>query len=139
MNAKMIVCALPYIGADGDEVLLVKYRDMPDHQSGWFVPHVLLNEREHPEDAARRTLADQFGIAGQKPRFSHFESFTGRDGSWHLTFHFKVQLKSKHPPATSSSLAAEAWFPRTGLPPAKEISHHGWAADIVEQCFAKSE
>lgn len=136
MNAKMIVCALPY---SGDDVLLVKYRDMPDHQSGWFVPHVMLNDKEHPEDAAKRALADQFGIADAKILFSHFESFTGRDGSWHLIFHFKSKRPGRELPKKSDDLAAAEWFSRTKLPPTAEISHHGWAADIVERCFAKSD
>src|SRR4051812_33468248 len=89
MECKMIVCTLPI--NDG-RVLLVKYRDMPDHQQGWFVPHVLLNDRENPADAAIRVLQDQFKVADTKPVFNHFESFTGRDGSWHLVFHFKARL-----------------------------------------------
>lgn len=136
MNAKMIVCALPY---SGDDVLLVKYRDMPDHQSGWFVPHVMLNEKEHPEAAAKRTLADQFGIAGATMQFSHFESFTGRDGSWHLIFHFKSRQNGRELPKKAASLASAEWFGKNSLPPTKDISHHGWAADIVAQCFAKTE
>ena len=136
MNAKMIVCALPYAG---DDVLFVKYRDMPDHQSGWFVPHVMLDEGEHPEDAAKRVLADQFGITDAKMKFSHFESFTGQDKSWHLMFHFKSQQRNKELPKKAASLSAAEWFPRTKLPPKKDISHHGWAADIVEQSFAKTE
>ncbi|CAN5475874.1 hypothetical protein BH09PLA1_BH09PLA1_10920 [soil metagenome] len=136
MNAKMIVCALPY---SGDDALLVKYRDMPDHQSGWFVPHVMLNEKEHPGDAAKRTLFDQFGLADAKPKFSHFESFTGRDGSWHLIFHFKAQFRDRELPAKSNTLAAAQWFGRNQLPPTDEISHHGWAADIVQRCFADPE
>ena len=133
MNAKMIVCALPY---SGDDVLLVKYRDMPDHQSGWFVPHVMLNEKEHPESAAKRTLADQFGIADAAMMFSHFESFTGRDGTWHLIFHFKSQQNARELPKRSSELAAAEWFAKDKLPPTSEISHHGWAADIVEACLS---
>jgi ADP-ribose pyrophosphatase YjhB (NUDIX family) len=136
MSPKMIVCALPY---SGDDVLLVKYRDMPDHQSGWFVPHVMLNEKEHPEDAAKRALTDQFGMRDPKLQFSHFESFTGRDGSWHLIFHFKSKQQGRELPKASDDLAPAEWFARTKLPPTKEISHHGWAADIVERCFAQTD
>jgi ADP-ribose pyrophosphatase YjhB (NUDIX family) len=132
MNPKMIVCTLPY---GGEDVLLVKYRDMPDHQSGWFVPHVLLNEKEHPEDAARRTLAQQLSIGGAKLQFSHFESFTGHDGTWHLIFHFKSWQIGRELPHKSGTIADAAWFKKDALPPTKDIAHHGWAADIVERCL----
>src|SRR4051812_22798732 len=133
MECKMIVCTLPM--NDGC-VLLVKYRDMPDHQEGWFVPHVLLNEKENPADASTRILKDQFGINDAAPSFSHFESFTGRDGSWHLVFHFKSKLSQRESMTNAQNIATSDWFAPDALPPTGEIAHHGWAADIVERCLA---
>lgn len=40
-------------------VLLVKYRGAPDHQQGWFLPHVLLEHAEHPGSAAQRLPRQQ--------------------------------------------------------------------------------
>ena len=41
------------------KALLVKYKDMPDHQKGWFVPHEMLAFGEHPDTAAERNRIPQ--------------------------------------------------------------------------------
>jgi hypothetical protein len=51
-------------------VLLVKYRDTGryDGQEGWFLPDDFLEHLEHPDDASRRILDEQIGVAASVPR-----------------------------------------------------------------------
>jgi len=75
-------------------VLLVRYRDVAkyDNESGWFLPDDELKYLEHPERAATRILKEQLGLAGLKPRLDHIESFKGNSGTWHMSFHSKLDL-----------------------------------------------
>lgn len=111
------------------EVLLVKYTGMPDHQRGWFLPHVMLAEREDPAARAEGLLAEQLGIEAGPGRISHIESFVGNDGTWHLPIHFHVRLEAKPAIEPSDAVARHGWFPLDALPPRGEVAHHGWALD----------
>lgn len=119
-----------------DSVLLVRYRGMPDHQRGWFLPDDQLQYLEHPDDAAARILKEQLGIQEGKPELALVESFKGNDGSWHLVFHFRLRL-SRRPDVRASEDVDEArWFELSALPPRSEVAHHGWALDVLEECLA---
>ena len=119
----------------GDEVLLVKYAQMPDHQRGWFMPHDLLERLEHPRDAAARALRQQLGVEVASLPLRQIESFRGRDGTWHMSFHYLARLSGKPELRTSDDLAAAQWFRRDALPPRDEVSHHGWALDVMEHAL----
>jgi ADP-ribose pyrophosphatase YjhB (NUDIX family) len=134
-NVKLISTATV---VNGDEVLFVRYSEMPDHQRGWFMPHDLLRELEHPQDAARRALREQLGIEPPALPLKHIESFRGRDKTWHLSFHFLATLPAKVQPRASSAIAAAQWFGRGQLPPRAEVSHHGWALDVLEKVTARN-
>ena len=118
--------------AGGTHVLLVKYNDMPDHQRGWFLPHDLLAKFEHAADAAARALREQLGFAAPMLRLKHVESFKGRDGTWHMPFHFLAELAERPAIQPSAALAAAEWFALDKLPPRSEVAHHGWAIDTIE-------
>ena len=114
-----------------DQVILVKYRAMPDHQRGWFLPHDLLNLLEHPTEGAQRALCEQLGIDRVPLRLKTVESFKGRDGTWHMSFHHLAKLPRKAELAASSDLQEARWVPLNALPPAEEVSHHGWALETI--------
>jgi len=119
----------------GGKVLLVRYKDVKpyDGQKGWFLPDDFLALGEHPQDAAKRILREQAGIAAEDLALSHIESFTGGpSGAWHLIFHFRASLK-KAPSVTAGKNVADAqWFPLEKMPARKDVSHGGWAIDVLE-------
>src|SRR4051812_30629724 len=129
-NVKLIATAT-VVSAAGD-VLLVRYAGIPDHQRGWFMPHDLLEELEHPHDAAARALREQLGIESADLPLKDVESFRGRDGTWHLAFHFLAELSTKVEPRVSEAIAEARWFGRGEVPGRDEVAHHGWALDVLE-------
>lgn len=119
-----------------DSVLLVKYRGMPDHQRGWFLPDDQLLHLEHPDDAATRILKKQLGVHEGKPELAFVESFKGNDGSWHLVFHYRLRLPRRPDVRASEDVDEARWFELPALPPRSEVAHHGWALDVLEECLA---
>lgn len=115
----------------GTRVLLVKYRDVAryDGQRGWFLPDDLLAFGEHPEKAAIRIAREQIGVSLAKVRLSHIESFG--DGIWHLAFHYRADLARAPAVEAGPNVASAEWFPRSRLPPAFDVAHHGWAREIL--------
>ncbi len=118
------------------DVALVRYSSGYDRQTGWFLPDDELQHLEHPDDAARRILAGQLGLNSALPRLDHIESFKGNDASWHLVFHFVVEVDEPGKIAPSSNLADLAWFPVDRLPEREAIAHHGWALDVIQTILA---
>jgi ADP-ribose pyrophosphatase YjhB (NUDIX family) len=116
----------------GRRVLLVRYRDVSryDGQRGWFLPDDLLNHGEHPDDAARRILAEQVGI-DSAVRLAHIESFG--NGRWHLVFHYVADVASGVRVMPGKNVADADWFELERLPDAAEIAHDGWARDVLEK------
>src|SRR6266700_2880328 len=115
------------------QVLLCRYRDVKryDGQRGWFLPDDFLNHQEHPEDAARRILKEQSGLAAPVLRLGHIESFG--DGAWHLVFHFVADLDEPRPFAAGDNVAEMAWFRLGSLPATDDVAHHGWALDVIQE------
>lgn len=115
-------------------VLLVQYKDKNkyDHQSGWFLPDDLLQDFEHPEDAAVRILHEQLKISNVNPKLDHIESFKGRDSSWHLVFHFKAEVIEVPDIIELEDIKNFDWFDLTELPEKKEVAHHGWALNTLK-------
>ncbi len=90
-NCKLVADVAVF--AEGD-VLLVKYKDSNkyDHQKGWFLPDDLLKEFEHPDEAAKRILHEQLKIRDVEVSLHSIESFKGNDSSWHMAFHFMLEI-----------------------------------------------
>lgn len=109
-----------------DRVLFVRYRDTTgyDGQAGWFLPDDYLAHLEHPDDAARRIVSEQTGIASAEPRLAEIESFDG--GAWHLVFHYVVAIGEASPIEATGNVADAKWFSLDALPPESEVAHHGW-------------
>jgi len=114
-------------------VLLVKYRDTSryDRQAGWFLPDDYLEHEEHPEDAARRIVAEQAGLALPTVRLDAVESFG--NGFWHLVFHYRAELDKANPVSLMGNLAEAEWFSLESLPEASEVAHEGWALDVLSK------
>jgi ADP-ribose pyrophosphatase YjhB (NUDIX family) len=117
-------------------VLLVKYKDTSryDHQEGWFLPDDYLDHEEHPEDAAKRILAEQAGLAVPSVGLDAIESFG--NGSWHLIFHYRADIDRALPVGPTGNVAAAEWFALGGLPAPSEVAHHGWALDVLSKMIA---
>lgn len=116
------------------EVLLVKYKNSEgyDFQKGWFLPDDLLKQNEHPEDAALRILEEQLGLTNVNLVLNHIESFSGKDGSWHLAFHYKAELPSAAEIRVSEMIEEFDFFNPTELPEKKELAHNGWASYTIK-------
>ncbi len=121
-------------------VLMVRYRDSAsqDGESGWFLPDDLMRELEHPEDAARRILDDQLGLADPGLALSHVESFRGKDRSWHLAFHYLANLGEEPALSPAARLSSAEWFPRDTLPDPADVAHHGWGLDVIQTAFDRA-
>ena len=78
-----------------NKVLLVKYSDtnIYDHQKGWFIPDDLVQDLEDPDESAKRILKEQLDIEGLNPKVAFVESFIGNDKTWHIFFHYKVEIE----------------------------------------------
>lgn len=108
-----------------NSALLVKYREMPDGQSGWFLPNDDLRRVEHPEEGAKRILRVQVGIQPSTLKLAQIESFVGNNNSWHLIFDylaFPLSMKINKGP----NILDAQWFELDKLPPATEFAHQGW-------------
>lgn len=117
------------------KVLLVCYKDINkyDHQRGWFLPDDALNHLEHPEEGAKRILKEQVRLPIARPALHHIESFKGNDGSWHLAFHYKLELPKIPKLAPSADIEKAEWFDLRNLPPRSEVAHHGWALGAIRK------
>ena len=77
-------------------------------------------------------------LSDSRPKFSHVESFTGRDGSWHLPIHFWLSLAEIPAIQCGQNVEMAEWFDLMALPERGEVAHHGWALDIIEEACATS-
>lgn len=124
----------------GDRVLLVKYKDVEkyDGETGWFLPDDGIRRLEPPDQAARRIVKEQIGLADARPRLDHVESFVGNDGTWHLPFHYVVELDRVPRLRPSEDLGVAEWFDLTKLPPRSDVAHHGWALATIRRIRGKA-
>ena len=134
-RAHTLIAAVTLL-AEG-RVLLVKYKNMPDQQRGWFLPDDGLLDLEHPGDAAKRILKSQLNLSVPELHLSHIESFKGMDRSWHLIFHYRVELDKAMLLAPSENVESMEWFALGQLPARSEIAHHGWAIDVINEIMGK--
>ncbi len=124
-----------------DKVLLVKYTNTNkyDHQQGWFLPDDLLQDNEHPEDAAVRIALEQLKINIDSPILDHIESFTGNDKTWHMIFHFKAVINEIPVIEISKDILSMEWFKTNELPSKEDTAHHGWALFTIEEILSKDK
>src|SRR4030095_3390883 len=122
-----------------DKVLLVTYKDTGkyDGETGWFLPDDLVQFNEHPEDAAKRLLNEQLGFITGNLKLDHMESFIGNDKTWHLIFHYYLEMDSLPKMLPQGNVKSWEWFDFYKLPPDKDIAHHGWARFTVEKILSK--
>jgi ADP-ribose pyrophosphatase YjhB (NUDIX family)/DNA-binding PadR family transcriptional regulator len=103
------------------QVLFVRY-DPEDER--WWLPGEDLTPYEHPDEAARRILAEFSGLTVRTVAMREIESFRGRRG-WHVVFHYRVdadgEVQSRFP---------TAWFAVTNLP---RTPHGRWEKDIAKK------
>ena len=119
--------------------LLVTYRISPDKQQGWFLPNDDLHHLEHPEQAAKRILKEQAGIADATLKLAEIESFMGNNQTWHLVFDYLAFTRTMS--TTPGNAVAELkWFEIDKLPPPEDFAHHAWGrAVLVKHALAKAQ
>jgi ADP-ribose pyrophosphatase YjhB (NUDIX family) len=107
-----------------DKVLMVTYKDTSkyDDEKGWFLPDDYIQFSEHPEDAAKRILNEQLGFITGNLKLDHMESFVGNDKSWHLIFHYYLQMDSMPKMLPSGNIKSWEWFDFYKLPDEKDIA-----------------
>jgi len=118
------------------KVLLVRYR-RPGYDTGWYLPDVLLNVLEHPEEGAKRVLTEQLGVGAREVSLSHIESFSA-EGIWHLAFHYKAVAEMDLIVHPSADVADSQWFPVTALPEQRDTGLNGWALKTIERVLASN-
>lgn len=121
---------------DVTKVLLVRYR-RPGYDTGWYLPDVLLNVLEHPDEGARRVLKEQLGASLSEISLSHIESFRA-EGSWHLAFHYTAESEDEAGVHSSTDIAELRWFPLDELPDRSDVGFNGWALKTLEHILEKS-
>jgi len=121
-----------------DKVLLVTYKDTGkyDGEPGWFLPDDLVQFNEHPEDAAKRLLNEQLGFITGNLKIDHMESFIGNDKTWHLIFHYYLQMDSLPKMLPTGNIDKWDWFDFYKLPDDKDIAHRGWARFTIEKIIS---
>lgn len=100
------------------EVLLIR-RGNPPFQGSWALPGGFLDAFERPQDAARRELAEETGLAFEGPLAPvGVYGERGRDPrGWTVSAAYLGILEGEGPPITGGDDAAEArWFPVDALP-----------------------
>ena len=124
----------------GGKVLLTRYKDVNkyDHQQGWFLPDDALNHFEHPESAAKRILKEQLNITVPKLVLGFIESFKGDSGTWHMSFHYKVELEETPAIRPSEDVKSAEWFSVNQLPDRNEVAHHGWAISVLREMMRRT-
>jgi len=117
------------------KVLLVRYKDVTkyDHQKGWFLPDDTLLHLEHPDAGELRILKEQLAFDAAQPSLHYIESFKGKDGSWHLVFHYKLERPGSPKPSPPADVEKAEWFDLKNLPPPAEAAHHGWALSTLRR------
>jgi ADP-ribose pyrophosphatase YjhB (NUDIX family) len=123
-----------------DQVLFIRYKPGAGHdgQEGWFLPDDLLVDFEPPAEAAIRALLEQTGVTAEDPFLSHVESFAGKDESWHLAFHFVLQLPKRPSLTPGEGVAETRWDDLAALPPRGEVAHEGWALNTIREILERA-
>jgi 8-oxo-dGTP diphosphatase len=107
-------------GFDGGDlkVLLIR-RDLPPHKGKWALPGGFVGENEAIDDAARRELEEETGLA--KVFLEQLYTFgdPGRDPRGHTVSvaHFALVKLADHEARAASDASDAEWFPAADPPP----------------------
>ena len=104
-----------------DEVLLVRY-DTGNER--WWLPGSGLQAEEHPDEAARRVLAELPGVSVRSITMTGVESFRGQRG-WHMVFHYRVDADGQ-----PEARVPARWFAVSDLP---RTEHGKWERKVVHR------
>lgn len=118
------------------KVAMVDFVKGPDAQTGWYLPNDLLHEIETPDTAATRIVAETFGLGCRDLNLVEVESFSGRDASWHLAFHYACQL-DEGPVQRGEGIASVEWFDPAEMPEPQTVAHHGWYLSVAQSVITK--
>lgn len=117
-------------------VAMIDYIRGPDEQVGWYLPNDILNDLEHPDDAAQRIVKDNLGQDCIELGLVDIDSFSGRDGSWHLAFHYACKVKDDVS-ALPEGISSLKWFDPEQLPARETVAHHGWYLSVLQSVLTK--
>ena len=132
-----LISDVALLNSEARKVLLVRYRRR-GYDTGWYLPDVLLNLLEHPDEGAKRVLWEQLGSAPSQISLSHVESFEA-EGFWHLAFHYKAESDDKVGDHASTDIAELRWFPVDELPDFSDVGFNGWALKTLGRILKASE
>lgn len=113
------------------KVLLVRYARR-SYDTGWYLPDVLLNLNEHPDEGAKRVLREQLEATPSTISLNHVESFEA-EGLWHLVFHYRAESNDKVGGRASIVIAELRWFPVDDLPDIRDVGFNGWALKTLRR------
>ncbi len=118
------------------KIAMVDFVAGPDAQSGWYLPNDLLAELESPDEAAARIVQETFGQSCSDLRLVEVESFSGRDKSWHLAFHYACKI-DEDVATMPEGVAAIEWFDPAEMPEPQQVAHHGWYLSVAKSVSTK--
>lgn len=97
----------------GDEVLLVRHRSV---RAGWSLPGGGVDPHERLEEAARREVFEETGVAARVERvLGVYDSFRGRFVNYIVVFVCSATGEAR--PPRSLEIAEARFFPLSSLPP----------------------
>ncbi|MBF4509272.1 MAG: NUDIX hydrolase [Aeromicrobium sp.] len=116
---------------DGPRVLLIR-RGNPPFAGQWALPGGFVDEGERPEDAARRELAEETGLAHDGPLdLVGVYGEPGRDPrGWTVSAVYLAVLAHEVPVGGGDDAAEAGWFPADALPPLA-FDHHVIVGDAL--------
>ncbi|MDO8879224.1 MAG: NUDIX hydrolase [Coriobacteriia bacterium] len=120
------------IATDGEPRVLLIRRGHPPFEGQWALPGGFVDEWERPEDAARRELAEETGLAFGGPlRIVGVYGERGRDPrGWTVSAVYLAVLDREAEVAGGDDAAEARWFPTGDLPPLA-FDHHVIVADAL--------
>ena len=119
------------ITAAGPRVLLIR-RGSPPFEGQWALPGGFVNESERPEDAARRELAEETGLAFPGPlALVGVYGEPGRDPrGWTVSAVYLAVLDAEAQVSGDDDAAEADWFDAEH-PPALAFDHQRIVADAL--------